>query len=317
MPLPLLQAAVWQHWQGLADDLGLVLGLQQRLASDPQLQGQQQQQQHQAAINLVVQDVVPNLVSFLLQQGLQQVAAVVQQAAQTIVASFPPATQPVAAAAMSSGTRGARHATLASVKSGSGNAARRPGRPPLCPAPVQRQGSSWPGSHGDGVCSNSSSGSGSITSTLISSSGVASGSQPQVGPGTDAVHKDRCETGGSSSSSSHDKVSSQPQQQQQQEEGKPDSAAPSQSLPQLTAATCWSGFPCHLEQQYVQYKHQQYLWLDRYAAWFTLMWICVLLVRIVWEQDPQGIIMYLCYLLGKAAPYTLLISNYAVDRYQR
>jgi hypothetical protein len=315
MPLPLLQAAVWQHWQALADDLGLVLGLQQRRANEQARgpQGQAQQQRQHRVSTLMLQDVLPNLLGFLLRQGLQQVAALVQLAAQEMSVPFqvasPPPTPPTAAA-MAPRARAAWQATPASMPSatlkrgGSGMAARRSGRPPLPPSQGLGRGSS-PAGVTVVVRSGSS----------TSSSSSTGRSQLQEGPGTGAVHGEGGDTAGSSSS--HGQESGQRQEALQHKEGSSDSAASPHTPLQLTAATCWTGFPSHLEEQYVAYKHQQYLWLDRYAAWFTLLWICVLLVRMVWEQDPQGIIMYLGFLLGKAAPYTLLVTQSAVNRYQR
>jgi hypothetical protein len=94
-------------------------------------------------------------------------------------------------------------------------------------------------------------------------------------------------------------------------------AAPQQSLPSSSAATCWSGFSSRLEQQYVQYKHQQYLWLDRYAAWYALLRFCVLLVRMVREGDLQGSFLYLCHVISKGVPYVLLLQSRTLEQYKR
>jgi hypothetical protein len=256
MPLPLLQAAVWQHWQALADDLGLVLGLQQRLAryqeENLQQQAPQQQQarcqaaaaaaaaaatsaegstlgacmrqQEPAQVDYVKHQLLPVVQDYLASQGLLELLGVVERAAA--------AWQPQSTPAQDTGTHAAA----------GGDAA--------------------------GMAASSSSSLGS------------SGKAP---------------------------VECHHQQQQQ---------CTTPSRPDMGVTTCWSGFASRLEQQYVQYKHQQYLWLDRYAACFATLWVCVLLARMALERDVHGFVMYLGYIQSKAVPYFALLAGH-VAYFQR
>jgi hypothetical protein len=137
-----------------------------------------------------------------------------------------------------------------------------------------------------------------------------SSSSAQVLPPPGMHTQDVC---ASSSSGSGTRPGSQ--QQEVVEQGLHAGTPPQQAA--SSAATCWTGFPSRLEQQYVAYKHQQYLWLDRYAAWYALLRFCVLLVRMVREGDLQGSLLYLCHVVSKGMPYLLLLRRHTLEQYKR
>jgi hypothetical protein len=64
-----------------------------------------------------------------------------------------------------------------------------------------------------------------------------------------------------------------------------------------------------MEKEYLRHKHLTYLWLDRYIAWFVILYLAVLAARMVWERSIMGTATYMYFILCKGAPYVPLMRG--------
>jgi hypothetical protein len=119
---------------------------------------------------------------------------------------------------------------------------------------------------------------------------------------------------------------SQQQQQQQQQAwqlatpgvsaGPAAAAAGKASQPQPAPAgysySVWSGFTsAALEQQYVQYKHQQYAVLDLFSIVFLAAYTFAMAKRMKLESDAASNIPVLLFLIIKLVPYLVYLISRA------
>jgi hypothetical protein len=101
----------------------------------------------------------------------------------------------------------------------------------------------------------------------------------------------------------HKKLDEQQQQQHQRNEQQREEA-------EAALRSWWlplTYFPSHIEQEYVQYKHNKNVLYDYYTAAFGLFYCLALVGRMVWERNVMGTAMYLLYIIFKAGVYVPLV----------
>jgi hypothetical protein len=300
-----VSTAVWRHWRALVDDMHAVLELSTHLnqvsAFGPVYSSSTSSSVNTALTTTlrqaaVQQQVLPVVLGFLQQQGLHQCCA-------ALVRQLPPAM----AAAWQQQTTGSTgwESVLLPVQEDAQQRQQQQQQQQeeeeeeqhigcsdagvkALPSPPHKQGSGAGGSSrrvtGSTAAHSVTAASSSRTPHQQGAAGVTApaGSSASLVPSSSS-----CSPGSSScpagAGSSHQA-----------------------SLPRVTWVTPWRLFPGDLEQQYLQYKHTTYLWLDRYVAAFTALYMIALVVRMVVERDVAGTAFYLYYIACKCLPYISL-----------
>jgi hypothetical protein len=308
-----VSTAVWHHWQALVDDMHAVLELANHLsraspagrAHSSSSSSSSTRARHLGSsagtvpaptlkAAAVQQQVLPVVLGFLQQQGLHQCcAALLRQLPPTVAAAWQQ--QVTRQAYRSSSSSPSLQSMLPPVQEDAqqqkdqqqqqhSRSAADVKAPPLL---VHKQGSGATSSSSDCVT-----GSAAMQGGMLATSSHAAHQQGREGvtPSAAAAAASPASSSSQGTSSSHTGAGSSHQV----------------SPPEVTWVTPWCLFPGDMEQQFLQYKHTTYLWLDHYVAAFTALYMWALVARMVWERDVAGTACYLYYITCKCIPYISL-----------